>query len=60
MRELVKMINKKIANEQGIVDREAAEVTVDWVAVQAEVRLKAFQEVKESLDRRLLHTSPSS
>lgn len=37
----------KIANEQQIIDRYATEVTVDWPAVQAEIRHKAFSEVLE-------------
>lgn len=54
MHELAKTIEKKIANEQKILTRESKEVTVDWVAVQAEIRLRAFAEVHESVCNRIL------
>lgn len=40
-------LEQKIANEQQIINRYSSEVTVDWPAVQAEVRHKAFTEVIE-------------
>jgi hypothetical protein len=46
-----KKIEQKIANEQQIIDRYEKEVTVDWPAVHAEVRHKAFSEVIEIIKK---------
>lgn len=47
MIKVIEKLQQKIANEQQIIDRYATEVTVDWPAVQAEIRHKAFSEVIE-------------
>ena len=45
----IQKIEKKIIQERKILEHEAKEITVDWVAVQAEVRLKAFEEAVDVL-----------
>lgn len=54
MHELAQTIKTKIDNEQKIIDRESVEVTVDWVAVQAELRVKAFKEDYDTICNRIL------
>lgn len=52
--DILKAIEKKIANEQKILDRTEGEVTVDWVETQAEIRIKAFFETQELILNKIL------